>query len=187
MKLYNWTNDELLFVSAEVFKNRNNKEYYNIKVGSYTSPFIGLSIQLDNTYFKVTEDKKQLVLEGNDFYIKPYKNDKEGIKKDKFGNPTIILSKTKKINNDILIIPDFDIRKKTFKNFKLEGDCEVIAKAIDGMIWFDKVYKYDINLIYIYGDSKIEYEFIDNDNNTIIYKLIYKDNKLLNTKELRSK
>lgn len=188
MKIMNWFEDELLYATASIFKNKNNKEYYNVKVGSYTSPFIGLSIQLDNKYFKVEEYKEEtLILDKSDYYIKPYKNEKNIIKKDKFNNPLIILGKTNKINNDLLIIPNFEINRLTFKSFTYNGKCDIIAKAVDGIVWFDKIYKYDINLLYIYGDCYAEYIFEDNNGNEIIYTLEYANKNLSNKKTIRSK
>lgn len=163
-------------LSPAVAKFYNNsikgKEFseYTVDIGSTGKDLWKYFMKLGRTITNdLTPDVKEVVLDKNNYYIRPIRNkDGEAIK-DKLGNIKYKIEEdpTDAFKNDIILFMEIPNKNYTDVEYKVTGSATVIAKAFVGKDRADITTKSPALVLEIIGNFALTYTAKDQDGNKV--------------------
>lgn len=179
MRICKITNNEVKSVVARTVKSKDDKLYYNISFGSKgckkNNKLWELYMLLDVKYFKPETIQDTMVLDQDNYSLRPFKNKDGEVIKDKMNNDLYVLTQDDASFNkrDVLLfweIPNFNESKV---NYKIEGNHTVIGEGRLGRERGKMTYSSPAVVVELIGDCILSWES-ENYNQKIVFD--YKKN-----------
>lgn len=177
MKILKLANYKIQPAVAEVYKNKHDQLFYNLKHGTNGNRYFWKWCSyLDNRHFKPETDSDTIELTGNDYVLRPLIIN-DDVKKDNKGNVEYIISRDidTSHHNEIILLWELTNKHYTDVRYKIFGDVRVIGKGEIGKHRGDFKYKSPAPILEITGDCAFSWTGVKDDvlyGQTITYKSI---------------
>lgn len=167
--------------SASVFKNRKTNElFYNLRLGSTGDKTWEYVLLFDKRQFNPKEITDKLLLENNNYVIKPIKekqsDGKFTLKKDGKNNVHYVVSEDSSSfhKKDLILIWELPNRNFTKIEYKIKGPHNVLAEAIAGKERSKETFTSPIVLLELLGDCELSWVGIQDTGDILEQNIIFK-------------
>ena len=163
MKVLKLTEFKISPAEAMLFTRKNEetgevKAYYNIEHGSFEPGFKLYKCCLDNKYFKPNEGTSTLVLDKDNYILRPFRRDESN----NIIRYMITISNLEYIKRDRLVFWEIPNKNYVKVNYELSGDVSVLGEGSVGKERDDFKYESPAPVLEIVGSCVLRWYAIDN-------------------------